>query len=89
MNLNEEQRASVVKAVREAAGRLHAVPRAHLEALSRESAGGDADVARLALSLADAEHSRQVDTLSRAEGGPCRVSTLLERTHTQAVEEDA
>jgi hypothetical protein len=88
MNLNEEQRASVVKAVREAAGKLRAVPRAHLEALCRESSHQDAEVARLALSLADAEHSRQVDVLSRAEGGPCRVSMLIDRTHAEAIEED-
>jgi len=89
MNLTEQERASAVKAVREAAGILRAVPRAHLDALWRESVGGDAEVARLALCLADAEYGRQLDAMSRIEGGSCRPSMLLDRTHAEGAEVDA
>jgi hypothetical protein len=88
MNLSDEQRAATLKAVREAAGKLRSVPRAYLEALWRESVGGDAEVARLALCLADAEYGRQLDAMSRTEGGPCRPSMLLDRTGAEGAEQD-
>jgi len=86
MKLSDEQRASAVNAVREAAGKLRSVPRAYIEALWQESAGRDAEVARLALCLADAEYARGLDSMRRVEGGPCRASTLLDRTHAEVAE---
>jgi len=88
MKLSDEQRTAAVNAVREAAGKLRTVPRAYLEGLWRESSGGDAEVARLALCLADADYARQVDVLSGVEGGPCPPSMLMDRTHAEAAEVD-
>jgi hypothetical protein len=88
MTLSDEQRASAVNAVREAAGKLRSVPRAYIEALWQESAGRDAEVARLALCLADAEYARQLDAMRRVEGGPCPPSMLLDRTHAEVAEVD-
>ncbi|MCX5673438.1 MAG: hypothetical protein NTX87_00360 [Planctomycetota bacterium] len=88
MRLSEEQRASALNAVREAGEKLRTVPRAYLEALWRESPGHDAEVARLALCLADAEYARQLDAMRRIEGGPCPPSMLQDRTHAQGAEVD-
>jgi len=86
MNLSDEQRTAAVNAVREAAGKVRSVPRAYIEALWQESAGRDAEVARLALCLADAEYARGLDSMRRIEGGPCPPSMLLDRTHAQGAE---
>ena len=86
MKLSDEQRASAVNAVREAAGKLRSVPRAYIEALWQESAGRDAEVARLALCLADAEYARGLEAMRQVQGGPCPSAMLRDRTHAEAAE---
>ena len=88
MKLSDEQRTAAVNAVREAAGKLRTVPRAYLEALWLESTGRDAEVARLALCLADAEYARALDAMRQVQGGPCPPVMLLDRTHAEAAEVD-